>query len=312
MNCLVVGASGYIGSAIAASFEREGHKVLGVGGPFSLKGRSGFSYAEGLYTAIQQDLADVDVVVYAAGRVVPSTSISANEAIRLDALPLGELLESLGRLKSQPAFVFIATAGAIYGSTPDGTVLTEASPPAPVSVYGLVRSLMEQMVEHARRIRQVRGVILRPSNIYGPGQRVNGPAAFIVRALNAAATGVPMELWGTGQQRKDFLFIDDLVDAVSHAVTYARRDSTWDGPSVFNICRGESASLLEVLSLIREVSGKEVPYRTIEARSTDVQRVELSAELAARVLDWHARTDLRAGLAKFWVARSGAGAALSS
>jgi nucleoside-diphosphate-sugar epimerase len=144
MNCLVVGAAGTIGSAVSSALEADGHRVVRIGGPFSVKGRAGFAYSEGIYTALQQELEAVELVVYAAGRVVPSTNVSANEALKLDANPLGELLESFSRTATRPAFVLISSAGAVYGPAPEHGVLTEDSPLAPLSVYGFVRTVMSR------------------------------------------------------------------------------------------------------------------------------------------------------------------------
>ncbi len=306
MNCLVVGASGYLGSRLVTALESQGHQVMRVGGPFSLRGVSGYAWAEGLYTAIQQELAPIDLVVYAAGRVVPSTSVTINEALRLDAMPLGELLASLSVLKRRPVFVLLSTAGAVYGPARAGEVLTESTPLAPLSVYGLVRTIMEQMLTWACQTRQVRGVVLRLSNVYGPAQRLNGPSAFIARAVEAAATGTPMELWGNGEQRKDFLFVDELPTAVSRAVEYAQSPAYEGGPTTFNVCRGSSDSLRDVMATIERIAGKPVPYRTVEAHSSDVSRVELSSERATKVLNWSSAFSLEQGLSQVWRGRQGA------
>ncbi len=303
MHVLLVGAGGFIGSTVGRALEAAGHEVVRVGGSYSVgrPGAQGYSYKEGLYTALQQELSTVDLVVYAAGRVVPTTNVSVNEALALDGKPLGELLESLSQCGRRPVFVLLSTAGAIYGSVPEGEVLTEQSHLRPLSVYGLVRSHMEQVLGFHQRLGRVRGVTLRLSNVFGPGQRVNGPAAFVVRALTAAKTGVPMELWGGGHQRKDFLYVDDVVSAVEAAVTHAS-SSHYDGThdNVFNVCRGESETLLEVLDTVEAVTGKEVPRRVIPAREGDVPRVELSNAVAARALAWRPTTSLKDGIAKFW------------
>ncbi len=302
MNCLVVGGAGYIGSAVSQALERAGHRVVRIGGPFSVNGKAGFAYSEGLYTALQQELASIDVVVYAAGRVVPSTNVSLNEALQLDVQPLGELLDGLARAAVQPVFVLISSAGAVYGPAVGGQPFHEDSPLGPLSIYGMVRAVMEELVGYSRRTRKVRGVTLRLANVYGPGQRVNGPAAFVVRALTAARTARPMDLWGEGEQRKDFIFIDDVVRAVEAAVAWAAKDTDWSTPSTFNICRGANTSLREMLALVREVSGREVPYRVIPARASDVQQVDLSALRAQEVLGFRATISPRQGLQVCWAA----------
>ncbi len=296
MNCLIVGASGYIGSSIARALAQGGHGTLLVGGPFSLGSQARFSYSEGLYTALQSELTSVDAVVYAAGRVVPSTAVTPTEALALDARPLSELLDTLARCGRQPRFVFISSAGAVYGTAPEGVHLTEDAPLRPRSVYGLVRSMMEQLVDYASRTGSVRGVSLRLANVYGPGQRVNGPAAFVVRALTAARTGQAMELWGDGSQRKDFVYIDDVVAAVSRALSAL--DAARPLSSTFNICSGQSVSLRELLGTIERVTGRPVPHVTKPVLNADVSRVELSADRAARELEWRAAISLAEGLAR--------------
>lgn len=296
MNCLVVGSSGYIGSTVAGALRAEGHETLLVGGRFTTGGQARYAYSEGLYTALQPELSSIDAVVYAAGRVVPSTNVTLTEAISLDVKPLSELLESLASSGRKPRFVFISSAGAVYGPAQPGVPLTEASALKPVSVYGLVRSMMEQLVSYSSRLGAIQGVSLRLSNVYGPGQRVNGPAAFVIRALTASVTGHPMELWGDGSQRKDFVFIEDVVAAVKSA--FAALEAGRVSSNVFNICRGESISLRDVLRSIEQVSGRPVPHVIRPAHSTDVPLVELSPERAALELGWKAQISFAEGIAR--------------
>lgn len=300
MKSLVVGAGGFLGSAIARALSARGDDVWGVVGS-APSGNEIAVYSPGEYARLANRLANTSLIVYAAGRTLPRDPSSDEQAHRTDLAPLAELLEALARAPRPRTFVLLSSGGGIYGETPDGGLLEETTPPRPVSVYGRCRLAMEERLLVRAAEAGLRPFILRASNVYGPGQRLGGGSTFILRALLAAAGSQgPLPLMGDGRQRKDFLYLDDLLDAVL-AVPLDRPNESSDGADPrFNIARGESHGLMEVLAAIERVTGRAVPIEPMASATDDVRQVELGVEKARRELGWAARVGLEEGISRFW------------
>jgi UDP-glucose 4-epimerase len=297
MKCLVVGGRGFVGRAISHELEGAGHSVLRVVG--SASAVSDLVYREGLYSELR-DLEEIELVVYAAGRVLPRHPVTLNQATDLDCRPFNELLEALERAKSGAKVLLLSSAGAVYGDSIGGGALDESGSLRPRSRYGLVRCYMEQALLQHTLSAPIRPFIFRLSNVYGPGQHPDGGSAFILRALRAARGEGRLSLWGGGTQTKDFLYIDDLVAAVRAVVSRTAPEPLRDPH--FNICAGHSHSLLEVLETVEAVSGHSVPLERAEGLAADVPHVRLSAAKAANELGWRSTVDLRRGIQRFWEA----------
>jgi len=112
--------------------------------------------------------------------------------------------------------------------------------------------------------------------------------------LGKVARGEPIEIWGDGEVVRDYLYIDDLVDGICRA-------AFTDLPErVFNIGSGEGVSLNQLVAIIHEVTGKEVPVNYAPSRSFDVPAIYLDISRAKTRLDWQPVTSLRDGVRRAW------------
>lgn len=295
-KALLVGSCGFIGRALGAMLVRSGYEVLGVDGVAAREAT--YVYREGLYETLEPLIRDTGFIVYAAGSLLPRMDTPVNTAFDRDCRPFNELVQSAVKARSKARLLLISSGGAVYGT--ETGQLTESSPTRPASAYGLTRLFMEQSLLFHTRGTAIEPMVFRLANVYGPGQRPEGASALIINVLRAAAGHGPLTLWGDGQQTKDFLFLDDLVEAVRRALPEVR-----PGPlaeAVFNIATGTSHSVLEVIELARKVSGRDVPLVRVEGPKTDVPHVWLSSERAQRVLGWTAATSLEEGIRRYWKA----------
>ena len=137
----------------------------------------------------------------------------------------------------------------------------------------------------------LRSVVLRTANPYGPYQRPDRGQGVIAALIARRLAGRPVEIWGDGQVIRDFLHVDDVVEAMLHAAAY-------DGPHrVLNVGSGIGRSILEVVASVDDVlgmKGAEILYR--HGRAVDVPANVLDVSLIRREFGWTARTDWLQGL----------------
>jgi len=296
MNALVVGGTGFIGASVARELEAQGHAVHTVAGrQHQPSGERVHAFRPGLYRDLTPLLDRTELVVYAAGSVLPRKEPALPAALQADVEPLAELLAVLTAKSTPTRFLLLSSGGAVYG--PSDEVLTEASPTAPASVYGLTRTFMEDAVLFASRLSQIRGLVFRLSNIYGPGQRLGGGSTFILKALHCALNQEPLPLIGAGDQTKDFLYLDDLLRAVSCAVASSR---AWEAGHIVNVCAGESHTLRAVIDAVEKTTGRALLVRAVAGGAGDVPHVQLSAAKASHLLGWRSQVPLWQGIQEFW------------
>jgi len=141
-------------------------------------------------------------------------------------------------------------------------------------------------------------VALRYFNVFGPRQDPDSAyAAVIPRFLTAAREGRPAVVFGDGTQTRDFTYVENVVDAnILAATAPAERASG----AVVNVGAGQRTSLLGLLQLVREVTGRDLAYTCESRRNGDVRDSMASLERARHVLAYHPRVTLKAGLERTW------------
>lgn len=146
-------------------------------------------------------------------------------------------------LRERPAgrLIFFSSA-AVYGEDVENTAITERTPVEPVSYYGMAKYAGERLLLKATEGRERSPlVILRPPTVYGPKEpgRPYGPTGF----LRAALAGEAVPLWGDGSERREFVFVDDVCEAVLSLL-----DHPFSG--TLNLASGRSVSFLDVLAAV--------------------------------------------------------------
>ncbi len=180
-------------------------------------------------------------------------------------------------------FVFFSSGGAIYGDT--RLAADESQLAQPASHYGLNKYVAEQIV----RLEAPSHAILRPSNIYGAGQRCDQEGGVVSIFLERLFGDGRVEIHGDGRQRRDFVYVDDVVDAVELALA-SREDVVW------NVCSGMSTSVIELLQALVEVTGREATVAQGPSRAGDVDASLLAPGRLLATGRWGPPVDLTTGL----------------
>ena len=266
MRFLVTGGAGFLGAALANRLARDGHEVrviddLSAGDPARLDERVLFTRGDvadipKLWTLLQGE----ECVCHLAARVsVPESILYPRDYNHTNVGGTVSVMEATQAAGVQR--VVLVSSGAVYGAQEEQP-LREDMTPDPDSPYAVSKLAAEIYVRTIGRLWGIETVALRVFNAYGPGQQLPASHAPVIpRMLKAAATGASLIVNGDGEQTRDFIFVDDVVEALRAATVAPQVDQ-----QVINVGSGRETSVNELVDAIGQVTGKRLEpiYRADE------------------------------------------------
>ena len=290
---LVVGAAGFIGQHLMRALAAAGVDAIAQ----VHRQQGNFGAAVQTIAAGTADAApppDCDAVVWLASGTTPAGSAS-DPLLELRS-NLAPLLGLLHALQSQPGchLLYVSSGGTLYGDV--DRPASESLAPHPRSYYAAGKAAAEHFIEAWCRQHSGTATVLRPSNVYGPGQTLHGGFGVIPAAMGCLLRDTPMTLWGDGESLRDYLYIDDFIAACMAVL----RQPSPRCLRVFNVCSGQATSLNQLLALIERVAGRSLQRDQRPGRAVDLRRVLLDGTRIRETLGWTPRTSLQTGLRHTW------------
>jgi UDP-glucose 4-epimerase len=184
--------------------------------------------------------------------------------------------------------VFAGSGGTLYG-TPEYVPVREGHPQAPLSPYGVSKKAAGDYLHFYREVHGLEYTVLALANVYGPRQDPHGEAGVIAIFAGQLLTPERPTIFGDGNQTRDFVFVDDAVDA------FVRASAKADG-LVVNVGTGVETSVQELFDTMSRLAGFEEPARYAMPRPGELLRSALDPGRAAIHLGWKPWTDLGEGL----------------
>lgn len=297
---LLIGGTGFVGQALAPRLAVAGHRVhlvarrpvsLGLDGGAVLH-TSPLDNAKLLHTL----LPTCRTVYYLASDSTPGTS--ASEPMWESELNLGPALRFLDILQKydQVHLVFISSGGTVYGN-PRSLPVGEDQPLSPLSYHGAGKIAMEAFLQAYCRQFGRSVTILRPSNFYGPGQPYRKGFGIVRGILEHLRRDRPVEIWGDGENVRDFLYVEDFVDA---CVRLQEKEPVKGAVEIFNVGYGRGHSINGLCGLVESVTGRRIRREYRSGRPIDVRSIVLDYSRLHRATGWAPATDLETGLARTW------------
>ncbi len=292
MKIIVTGGAGFIGSHLVDALVNLGHQILVIddlstGKKEYVNSRAKFKHLDIRDESLANIISDFspDLVYHLAAQKNVRTSLSDP---RLDASI--NVLGALNLLKAALSakvkkFIFVSTGG-IYG---DSKVLPtpESAPEQAMSPYILNKLTFEKYLSILSEDK-LAWTALRLANIYGSRQDPQGEAGVVAIFLDQALKGEVLNVNGDGRQTRDYLYVDDAVQALVKAL---EADN-----GVYNVGTGIETSLLDLIDKIKRISGRDLKIKHREAVWGEVKRSSLDASLARIKLAWQPHYDLATGL----------------
>lgn len=299
---LITGGAGFIGSHLADALLAEGHAVR-VLDDLSTGKRSNLPMDNPRIELLHGDVADAALVRRAAEgckavvhlAAVASVQASVEDPVRthqsnfIGTLNVCEAMREAGIKR-----VVFASSAAVYGNNGEGDSITEETSKAPLTPYASDKLASEQYLDFYRRQHGLEPVVFRFFNIFGPRQDPSSPYSGVISIFaERIEKGLPITVFGDGEQTRDFFYVGDLVRLLVQALTLPEPEE-----GAINVGLNQATSLNQLLSELSAVVGKlpEVTYAT--PRSGDIRhsRADNTRLLARFTLE--EATPLKVGLAR--------------
>ncbi|MBI2168759.1 MAG: GDP-mannose 4,6-dehydratase [Actinobacteria bacterium] len=304
MRTLVTGGGGFIGSHLVDRLLAEGHDVdviddLSSGSlPNLADARADRSrrFTFHRLDVRESDLVELmkhrqpEVVFHLAAQSSVSVSV-AQPVFDAEVNVVGSLNVFQGALASGTRkVVFASSGGTIYG-LPEEFPVKEGHPQQPISPYGVAKKAVGDYLRYYREVQGLEFSALALANVYGPRQDPHGEAGVVAIFASQLLSGQRPTIHGDGEQTRDFVFVDDVVDA------FVRASEKGDGLLV-NIGTGEETSVQQLYDAMAGIVGVTGPAHYGAPRRGDVKRSSLDPGRAEIHLGWKPFTRLEDGLAR--------------
>ena len=293
---LVTGGAGFIGSHLVDRFLSLGHRVvvvddLSTGRLQNLNRGATFYHTSITHSGLEEIFEREQPAIVNHHTAQASVSESVKDPVRDAEVNIqGTLrLTELSRRYGVERFIFSSSGGAIYGE-PGYMPCDENHPVNPLSPYALSKHVAEEYLELYHHAYRLNYVTLRYGNVYGPRQDPHGEAGVIAIFAMAMLEGKQPRIYGTGEQERDFVYVDDVVDANILAMEGANGE--------FNIGTGRATSVNRIFELLKGI----IKYKWSPAhgpgRPGEVFKISLDSSKFEKEFGWKPQVSLEEGLAR--------------
>lgn len=303
MKALVTGGAGFIGSTLVDRLLAEGHQVdvvdnLSSGNLANLAdARASAGHQVNFHQIDIRDEGLGELMARQAPEVVFHLAAQADVRVSV-ARPVFDaevnVVGSLNVLEGARAagarkVVFASSGGTIYGEPdPSELPVKESHPQQPLSPYGVAKKVVGDYLYAYRALHDLEYTALALANVYGPRQDPHGEAGVVAIFTGRLLAGEPCTIFGSGEQTRDFVYVDDVVDAFVRA---ADRGSGL----LANIGTGREVSVNELYTTMAAAAGVPDPALRAPARAGELDRSALDPGRAELHLGWKPWTTLEAG-----------------
>ena len=296
MKVLVTGGAGFIGSHVVDACLEAGHDVCVVD-DLSTGKRANVNPRARLYVADIRDREAMDEI-FAAERPEAICHLAAKANVResmvapilyaevniLGSLVLLELARTYGTRK----VVYASTGGAVYGE-PEYLPVDEEHPVNPLDPYGASKHHVEHYLRIYRAQFGIDYTILRFANVYGPRQDPLGEAGVVAIWSRLMLKGERPVINGTGEQERDFVYVEDTARANVLALTQGSGET-------LNLGTGIGTSINALFEKLKAITGYRGDPEYAPAKKGEVFRIYITGQKARRVLGWEPKVTLEEGL----------------
>ena len=299
---LITGGAGFIGSHLTDALLARGHAVR-ILDDLSTGKHSNLPLDNPRVELIVGDVADAALVAQAmAGcsavahlAAVASVQASVDDPVRthqsnfIGTLNVCEAMRQTGVKR-----VLFASSAAVYGNNGEGESIDEDTPKAPLTPYAVDKLASEQYFDFYHRQHGLEPVIFRFFNIYGPRQDPSSPYSGVISIFSERALkGLPITVFGDGEQTRDFVYVEDLVDLLVQAIEMPRVEV-----GAVNVGWNQATTLKQMLEALEAVVGKLPPVSYGPARSGDIRHSRANNRRLLERFSTTEQTPMRVGLAR--------------
>ncbi|WP_097305283.1 NAD-dependent epimerase/dehydratase family protein [Pseudomonas chlororaphis] len=299
---LITGGAGFIGSHLTDALLAKGYSVrilddLSTGKPGNLP------LDNPRVELIEGDVADAALVAQAMSgcravahlAAVASVQASVDDPVRthqsnfIGTLNVCEAMRQAGVKR-----VLFASSAAVYGNNGEGESIDEDTPKAPLTPYASDKLASEYYLDFYRRQHGLEPAIFRFFNIFGPRQDPSSPYSGVISIFcERAQKGLPISVFGDGEQTRDFMYVEDLVDVLVQSLEMPQLEI-----GAVNIGLNQATTLKQLLEALGEVVGQLPPISYGPARSGDIRHSRANNQRLLQRFKFPEPTPMSVGLAR--------------
>jgi UDP-glucose 4-epimerase len=280
-KAVILGAGGFLGINLANALAEQGFELVcfdqieSPHWPQTATAITGDFAA--LPFALLQQLDNAFVFhLISSCRPSPSTADAADEVAR-DLVTTVRCLELSA--KRDLRWIFVSSGGTIYGQNGDEQI-AESAPAAPICSYGATKLAIEQYFALYRRLHRIDHVVVRLANPYGPWQDPLRGQGIISAILYKAMQGQVLEVWGDGDNVRDYIYVTDAIQGILAAAFSGM------GGEIYNIGTGRGLSINQLVEIIGTELNSPLAVIYTAARTVDVRRNVLCSKKLSSHTDW--------------------------
>jgi UDP-glucose 4-epimerase len=307
MRVLILGGSGFLGSAATRALSKENIEVkilCRAQPPEALLGAASIKVHLADWALLTPDhpaFDGVDTVLHFISSTTPSSSMEDMPFdLSSNLLPTLNLLKILETRKVR-RLIYASSGGTVYG-IPRRLPVTEKHSTNPICSHGITKLAIEKFIALHARLTGLEFNILRIGNPYGSYQLRGVPVGSIARFVQLHAARKAVEIWGDGSVVRDYLYIDDFCSALTQILLHRSFPS-----GEYNLASGSGHSLLEIIEEISRITGRKVAVSFARERAVDVPKIILDISRLRQALpSWRPIVSLTEGIERMWLsARDG-------
>lgn len=299
---LITGGAGFIGSHLTDALLAKGHSVR-ILDDLSTGKRSNLPLDNPALELIEGDVADAALVARVmAGcsavahlAAVASVQASVDDPVRTHQSNfIGTLNVCEAMRQSGVKRVLFASSAAVYGNNGEGESIDEETPKAPLTPYASDKLASEFYFDFYRRQHDLEPVVFRFFNIYGPRQDPSSPYSGVISIFSERAQkGLPITVFGDGEQTRDFVYVEDLVDLLVQAIEKPEVEV-----GAVNVGWNQATTLKQMLQALAAVVGDLPPISYGPARSGDIRHSRADNHRLLQRFSFPPQTPMSVGLAR--------------
>lgn len=267
---LVIGGNGFIGlNLLKRLAQRADLEVSSFDINYPTEKIEGIEYVKGDFfddNMLQNAIKGMDLIIHSLSTVNPGNSNERfMQGYGRDFIQTVKLCDML--IKQNSNMIFLSSGGTVYG-VQEHQPIKETALPIPINHYGSVKLCIENVIRTFNTQLHTKMRIARISNPYGPGQDYKKGVGFIDAAIKKLIEKETLEIWGDGENIRDYIYIDDVCKMLETLIDYQGDEE------VFNLSSNEGISQNQVVEVLKEID-KSLSVEYKDARSVDVKKIVL-------------------------------------
>lgn len=288
---IVTGGSGFLGRHLLRALDQAGYQVKNI----DLKDNPEF---ETVIADVQdkqamlEEIKDADMVFHLASLIEAGESVEKPQ--KYIDYNIDGTLSVLEAMKANDIKILIfSSSAAVYGE-PIRVPIKEDDRTMPVNPYGMTKLAMEALLSSYVNAHNFTGIALRYFNLYGPGEHHQPETHAMPRFIKQIYGEKPVTVWGSGEHKRDYIHIKDIVDAHLQAIKLAQTEP--HKYHYLNLSAETPASVLDIVHIVEKAMNKKANVKHFEPRPGDPLLLYADASKAREILSWEAKIKLEDGI----------------